>query len=966
MSQSLRLLSMTPDTAPKSSVLAQVRERPDASLRLDEKIAVRTAYNISSKISYVLLRRFGDLRSSQIVAYILKTDIRNQISPNEIKSLHHSVWLSGQTPLFYIASPSKVDILTCLCAPQKDHNEDWEPTLIDSIEFASEISAEIQKEKIGRFSAYSLINGTFWEDSRNQEFITPDKAAHQALIAEVVHAYDELDGKNSPAKRHLLLLTLLLKYLEDRDVFEEYMKETSGGRGQWFMQFHPDAHSCLEVFKFGGKSAAIKMFLALKTKFNGDIFNIDNKEWESVTDDAIFQLLNLIWTDLHTKSGQFYLWGYYSFKHIPVEVLSHIYQHFTDRDKGAIYTPLMAVNLILDQVMPLNGTLTGTEKILDPTCGSGIFLVSAFRRLVHTWCAKRNWRRPEPEELSDLLISTIFGIELQPQAAELAAFSLALAICDALRPEIIWEKLQFRGLINKNIFPLDYCESIDSIKSNATNGRGFDIIIGNPPFKTKDVSVKMEGRAKKDGYRLPQKEKANFFLMDCAINALAKNGKLCLLQPSNILYNTTGNSFRKKLFSTFTVSLVLDFASIRGFFEDADTKAVAILMRKEDPSEEHVVQHWTFRRTASTEQRVTFELDRYDYHFVPQKVALTSRIVWRTNLAGGGRMFHLSQTLTNLPSLIDFIDKREWSFGVGSKRGNSECSWHDGQLFLPTNAFTENGIDENKLTRLSIDMPAACEATKSKRSHIFKSPLLLIKENDMLPCAFWDKGDLAYKGSIIGVHAPENEAIDLFNFYSAFLANRKNLKAACHLLGTRAFVSRATSLNKNDIERLPWPKDGNWNLSLWEQELLNDLEDYIAPFIRKGQNSLLLSSKASPEDINKYCNTFLRLLRNVYPSITQFDPVVSEGLILQGFCFNENRDAKALRSGEWIKKIIDIIYSQQGDSLSFSSIRLLRYYDEDILIIVKPDRLRYWIRSVAIQDADDVLMDFMHGDGTDA
>lgn len=966
MSQSLCFLGMTPDTAPKASVLARVKEIPDAPLRLDEKIAVRTAHSVSARINYVLFRRFGGNRSSQVVAYILETDFRNPISANEIKSLHHSIWLSGQTPLFYIASPSKVDIFSCLCAPQKDHNKDWVPTLIDSIEFASEISAELQKEKIGRFSAYSLINGTFWEDGRNKEFITPDKAAHQALIGEVVHAYEKLDGKNNPAKRHLLLLTLLLKYLEDRDVFEEYMKETSEGRGQWFTQFHPEARSCLEVFKLGGKAATVKMFLALKVKFNGDIFSIDSKEWESVTDDTIVQLLNLIWTGLHTKSGQFYLWDYYSFKHIPVEVLSHIYQHFTDRDKGAIYTPLMAVNLILDQVMPLNWTLTGTEKILDPTCGSGVFLVSAFRRIVHTWCEKRNWRRPEPDELSDLLTSTIFGIELQPQAAELAAFSLALAICDALRPEIIWEKLQFRQLINKNIFPLDYCESIDTIKSSATKDKGFDIIIGNPPFKTKDTSIKMEERAKRDGYRLPQKEKANFFLMDCAINALAENGKLCLLQPSNILYNTSGDSFRKNLFATFTVDLILDFASIRRFFEDADTKAVALLIRKEVPSEEHVIQHWTFRRTASTEQRVTFELDRYDYHFIPQKIALASRLIWRANLAGGGRMFHLSSALINLPTLVDFIDKREWIFGVGNKSSSNECSWHDGQLFLPTEAFTEDGIDESKLTPLSIDMPASCESTKNKRSHIFKSPLFLIKENDMLPCAFWDKGDLAYKGSIVGIHAPENEALDLFNLYSAFLANRKNLKAACYLLGTRAFVSRATSLNKNDIERLPWPEDGNWSLTLWEQELLDDLEDHIAPFIRKGQNSPLLSNQASRDDLNRYCNTFLRLMHNVYPSMTHSESISSDGLTLQPFCFNGEISSSKLHSDSWIKRIIEIIYSQQGDSLSFSSIRLLRYYDEDILIIVKPDRLRYWIRSVAIQDTDDVLMDFMHGDSSHA
>jgi len=36
---------------------------------------------------------------------------------------------------------------------------------------------------------------------------------------------------------------------------------------------------------------------------------------------------------------------------------------------------------------------------------------------------------------------------------------------------------------------------------------------------------------------------------------------------------------------------------------------------------------------------------------------------------------------------------------------------------------------------------------------------------------------------------------------------------------------------------------------------------------------------------------------------------------------------------------------------------VVRYYDANVILIVKPDRLRYWIRSTAIRDADDTLID---------
>jgi hypothetical protein len=36
---------------------------------------------------------------------------------------------------------------------------------------------------------------------------------------------------------------------------------------------------------------------------------------------------------------------------------------------------------------------------------------------------------------------------------------------------------------------------------------------------------------------------------------------------------------------------------------------------------------------------------------------------------------------------------------------------------------------------------------------------------------------------------------------------------------------------------------------------------------------------------------------------------------------------------------------------------MLRFYSQNMILIVKPDRLRYWIRSTAIRDADETLLD---------
>ncbi|UWM78165.1 hypothetical protein N1937_25675 (plasmid) [Rhizobium sp. WSM4643] len=37
--------------------------------------------------------------------------------------------------------------------------------------------------------------------------------------------------------------------------------------------------------------------------------------------------------------------------------------------------------------------------------------------------------------------------------------------------------------------------------------------------------------------------------------------------------------------------------------------------------------------------------------------------------------------------------------------------------------------------------------------------------------------------------------------------------------------------------------------------------------------------------------------------------------------------------------------------------RIARIYDDNLLFLIKPDRLRFWMRSIALRDADEVLAD---------
>ena len=85
----------------------------------------------------------------------------------------------------------------------------------------------------------------------------------------------------------------------------------------------------------------------------------------------------------------------YQFDVIPVELISSIYEQFahadpvntgTGTETDVFYTRLSLVSLVLDEAMD---GLTGNETVLDLTCGSGVFLVEALRRLVRPACKRR-------------------------------------------------------------------------------------------------------------------------------------------------------------------------------------------------------------------------------------------------------------------------------------------------------------------------------------------------------------------------------------------------------------------------------------------------------------------------------------------------------------------------------------------------------------------------------------------------
>ncbi|NKX17316.1 N-6 DNA methylase [Ochrobactrum pseudogrignonense] len=89
---------------------------------------------------------------------------------------------------------------------------------------------------------------------------------------------------------------------------------------------------------------------------------------------------------------------------------------------GVHYTPINLVDLVLD---PVFEGLEPGARVLDPACGSGVFLVESLRRLV--------WLRARHSPLTRTLIrqtllQQVRGVDISPAALS-SRHSVSISLC---------------------------------------------------------------------------------------------------------------------------------------------------------------------------------------------------------------------------------------------------------------------------------------------------------------------------------------------------------------------------------------------------------------------------------------------------------------------------------------------------------------------------------------------------------
>ncbi|RUT68981.1 SAM-dependent methyltransferase [Flavobacterium cupreum] len=930
-------------------------EKLDKSLASpDVLFALETAFHKFSADA-VYFRHFEDGRALVPQLYIF--DYTDKLLTNDDRNrIHISMWNGYQVPLYIIITKTSVAIFDAREKPNESRDS-----------YAKEILT-YTGEAIKSFNAQSFDDGLFWEEQDEKKHFKFEQSAARDLIRGLKHVYksfQEKSGLNRHVALKLLVQSLLIKYLEERD------EDSHSGyfAGTYFIKHFGSENFCAVIRN--GK--LLDLLDQLAKDFNGKIFEWDEEnekeEREAIQKSEVQALADYL--DGNLRENQFLLWRLYSFSHLPVEVLSSVYEELLTDSKDIVYTPEMIVSTLVDECMPLKNPQSDF-KMIDVSCGSGIFLVKTYKRIVQWWRYEQ-WKqtgelkKPPLSVLKELLLKSIYGIDIQQDAIRLSIFSLALAILDEvdLDPKT-WGKLRFPDL-SENIIVNDFFPFI----VNAPVAE-FDLVIGNPPFNLQHVDGKEPNRKKyfkelktSIGYQssinIPDENPALHFLVQ-SMRLLKPDALLCLVQPSGPILYQKDTLFKNLLFSKYNLLQVLDFTKLSDkLWGRKNVATAAVFLQNSLPTQDSVA-HIVAGRTFSNTNRIFLEFDHYDFHMVTKSSAISSPYIWKSNLLGGGRIVQLIEKISVLRTLGEFLDEKKssgWVKGEGfiEKGDKNKADYLTGKKFLPTELFTENGIESDDLPLCNIEY-----FHRPRKEELYTAPHLLIRKilgKTKLITEYKDEY-LSFLSDIFSIHAPESDKDELIKISDYLKNNGPLLRFYILATSSRVKVNKSTSLYDEDLLHIPYPENiSDIKLSTAEKIVLDDSIKHS--FVADSQNQI--NKRATVPNIVSFSEVFCKTLNSVYDTdgktFQLFKTLDAGDYWALHFEYTSNQITSISEYTTDLEQYINaIIPSHNGIRKSYHVQKIIKIYGKDCIILAKPKQLRYWLQSTALNDADECFADY--------
>ena len=419
------------------------------------------------------------------------------------------------------------------------------------------------------------------------------------------------------------------------------------------------------IIKFGANKKDhwhdfVKASRRLDQIYNGIVFKP-----HSIVDSADFHPAGAAFSDICDELTDNH--SPYNFDSIPVEILGRIYERFlgkvvqTTRKSvevvekenvrkagGVFYTPDYIVAYMVEQSL---GKLAHGKKpddilklrVIDTACGSGSFLIGTFAYLLQIISAY--WQKNPKDakkymlEIRDgvphlsmkykreMLINCLYGVDIDPQAVEVAQLSLYLKLMEdetthsahqqqiemgaALLPSLSSNIVVGNSLVTieddgDDLFALDKLKAAKSLNFKTVfapifRNNGFDLIIGNPPYIKEYTNKDAFDHVRSSPYYQGKMDLWYMFACRGLDWLKPETGILAYIATNNWVTNAGAKRMREKITTDARIEQLIDFGDFK-VFRDAGVQTMILIARRTSKPKKY---DFDYRRLQGKKRKLT-------------------------------------------------------------------------------------------------------------------------------------------------------------------------------------------------------------------------------------------------------------------------------------------------------------------------------------------------------------------------
>lgn len=936
----------------------------------------------------------------------------------QIARWHEAAWNVGLAPLLWIITPTDIRLYDCYASPPRENPQQIvaEPLAIYALDADEHLRA--LDSMCGRFATET---GSFWSSEIGKK-IDRRHRVDRELLREINALEERLtlipvagEHSRSSAAETTKIARDFAQRLIGRCIFTSYLIDR--GIAQPFL---PDAFPTDVAQMFADVESTFRLFQWLRSTFNGDLFPMDDPGAEHKhLQEAHLKLLRDFAESRSLVSGQGRLFRF-RYDAIPVDLISSIYQQFARSSaaenahvQGLHYTPVELIHLTLDPV--LEG-LPASARVIDPTCGSGAFLVEAFRRIV--------WKHSQGQPISRstvrrVLYKQLYGIDINKSALGIAAFSLYLAALELdEEPVEHVADLKFDRLIGKTLFEAD---TVHDQLPRAITERPFDAVIGNPPWTFVRKSTRQARSSDKSEPPRPRRSPDQEFLWK-AVELAGDGGRIGMVMKASPFFSKDLHAIeaRNALFNRLSPAALVNLSALRKeqLFPDATGPALLFFARCALMEQNDRILVGSIPWTPDFRRNGIFQVGPGELRSMPLQRVLRTPAMLKASTFGTVRDGWLIEKLErSLPTFEEFLsvaglNARGQGIQVrGGDINEPPAEFYNLRLLTPEQ-YTPLRVDRRGLPPFEYQ-----SLHRVRNAVIFRGPLLICPEGSFLNTtgrysATVSRGDLLYTESFYGISFAKGKT-DLALVLNGIL--NSSLTTFQLAFGGSAWGLERTKVKPVDLLALRVPGDISMDEEVvralvdaeqklsedpFNPEALSSLDRAVYELYGLERDEAVVASEAviraralqfesrdqrmefvkapSATTLGAYAaevvrtvNAYLRArgkrhleaviygrrFRKVKPGenssgLTAVKFRMADGAPTNGPIVRHGDDADTDR-------LAALFHGQESadEPPYLNERRVVRVYRENELFVLKPSEARYWTRTAGLNDADVILAD---------